>query len=237
MLREQIARGTLVAGAMLPSEDVLCEQYGVSKITIRRAIADLRAQGLLTSRQGRGTSVASSLPEQAAPQGLLESLSRTAQETEAVILGVGLGTPPPTIARQLGLTPEQPAIYADRLRLRIGTPVMVTKSWVPEEIGKGITAEELSKRALFDLLMARGVRFGRVVQEITAVIASPRYADHLVTEVGSPLVRLSRLLFDQNGTPVQHLTVHLRPDRSRIMMDIRPDAMNTLSAGTVVHDE
>ena len=113
---------------------------------------------------------------------------------------------------------------------------MLTDAWVPENIGRGITVSALKKRALYEILMDQGVKFGRVLQQISAEPADPAKATLLKCEVSSPLIRLTRLLHDRKGRPVQHLTVHLSPQRSSILMDIDGDAIDTLGGGHVVHD-
>ena len=117
-----------------------------------------------------------------------------------------------------------------------GVPLMVTEAWVPEHVGRHVTAAALKKRALFEILMAEGVKFGRVVQEVTAVAADPHYAGLLQTDVATPLLRMTRLLYDTADQPIQHLTIHVSSQRSRILMDVPADAINTLSAGHITHD-
>jgi GntR family transcriptional regulator len=84
--------------------------------------------------------------------------------------------------------------------------------------------------------MAQGVEFGRVVQEISAVVADPGRAQALKTDVGSPLLKLVRVMHGRDEQPVEYLHVYLCPDRSRILMDIDAADVNTLVAGQVVHD-
>jgi GntR family transcriptional regulator len=127
-------------------------------------------------------------------------------------------------------------MHAERLRSKDGVPVMVTESWVPAEMGRAVTEELLLAQPLYKILMEQGVKFDRVIQEITAVLANPIYAGLLQTEIGAPLVKVSRLLYDQNRRPVQHLTVHISPYRSRMVMDISVDAVNSLSAGEIMHN-
>ena len=61
VLRDQISQGLFADGA-LPGEEALCERFGVSRVTVRRALADLAAQGLVERRHGKGTFVAPNLP-------------------------------------------------------------------------------------------------------------------------------------------------------------------------------
>jgi GntR family transcriptional regulator len=113
---------------------------------------------------------------------------------------------------------------------------MFTEAWVPGSVGNRITPAAMRKRALYEIMQDLGVLFGRIVQEITAQTASPDVASHLQVEVGSPLIKLVRLMHDSDSRPVQHLTSLLPPERSRILMDIPGDKINTLDAGRIVHD-
>ena len=178
ILRDQILRGLHPPGAAIPNEEALGEEFGVSRITVRRAVADLEAAGLLVKRHGRGTFVSSALPpaRPSATLGLLDSLRKSATETQAEVLRIETAHPPADIARQLDLVAGTPAVHALRLRRRDGTPVMVTEAWVPEAVGRNITRRDLQKRALYEILISQGIRFGRIVQEITAVAASPFFA-------------------------------------------------------------
>ena len=238
LLRDQIMQGAYPPGGMIPNEEALCEQFGVSRITVRRAVADLETRGLLKKRHGRGTFVSADLPPSRAQAtlGLVESLRRAATETSAEVLKVERAAPPPELAKQLGLEPDAIAVHAMRLRRKGATQVAVTDAWVTEAAGRGVTARALKKQALYEILIAQGVRFGRVVQEITAVASSPFHASLLNVDVGSPLIKLTRLLYDTNRVPVQHLTVHISPERSRVLMDVSIDAVNTLAAGSIFHD-
>ena len=83
--------------------------------------------------------------------------------------------------------------------------------------------------------MDPGVEFGQMAQQISAEAADPAKATLLKCEVSSALIRMPRLLHDDKGRPVRHLTAHLPPQRRRILMDIPGDAIDTLSAGHVVH--
>lgn len=238
ILRDQILRGVYGPGSAIPNEEALCAEFGVSRITVRRAVADLEISGLLAKRHGRGTFVSEQLPppRPSATLGLLESLCKVASETEVEVLKVETVEPPVDIARQLDLVPGVAAVHAVRLRRRAGTSVMVTEAWVPEAVGRGVTRRELQKKALYEILIAQGVRFGRVVQEITAVAATPFYAEQLGAELASPLIKMMRLLYDTRRRPVQHLTIHFSPERSRLLMDVPIDTVNTLASGSIFHD-
>jgi GntR family transcriptional regulator len=238
VLRDQIIRGVLVAGAALPKEETLCEQFAVSRITVRRALADLAAQGLVQRRHGLGTFVLRDAPQlrQNATLGFLDGLRKMADETRVQVIGFETIVPPADVATLLQLPTGEAAIHALRLRSTQDTPLMLIDAWIPAWLGKRVTRAALEKKAMYELLMSHGIKFGRVIQEIGAEAASPENAALLRTETGAPLLRLVRLLHDEAARPIQYLLVHLLPERSRILMDIQAQSINTLVAGHVVHD-
>lgn len=237
VLRDEISRGVYESTRALPSEEDLCARFGVSRITVRRALTDLSAIGLVERRAGRGTFVTGELQHvRSAPTlSLMDSLRAVASETDVQVLHVERAAPFQDIASMLQLAPGEPALHVFRLRSSGGVPIMFTESWVPGAVGKRITAAAMRKRALYDLMQDFGVEFGRVIQEITAQTATPEVAAHLQVELSAPLIKLVRLMHDQNARPVQHLTA-LLPGRCRILMDIPGDKINTLDAGRIVHD-
>lgn len=238
VLRDQISTGVYMPGGVLPKEEALCERYGVSRITVRRALADLAAQGFVERRQGLGTFVRSDAPQprERPTLSLVAGLRQTVDETQVTVLNVGQADAPPEIARSLQLGDPPRAVHALRLRSIGVMPVLLTDAWVPLDLGRRMTAAALRKSALFELLQAQGVVLGRVVQEITAVVADTEHARHLQTEPGSPLLKVVRVMHGTDARPVACVTAYLCPERSRLLMDIAPEAVDTLSAGRVVHD-
>lgn len=238
VLRDEIMRGTYPSG-ILPKEEALCERFGVSRITVRRALADLATQGLVERRHGKGTYILEDrLPmTRARPSlSLVDSLRLAATDTQVQVLNVEQAEAPPDVAAMLQLSPHEKAVHALRLRSIDGTPVMLTDAWVPARLGKQVTAASLRKHALYEILLAQGVKFGRVVQEITVEVSDPESAWLMRMEIGMPVLKVVRVIHDPEARPVQYIAVIMVPDRSRILMDIPGDTVNTLSAGQFVHE-
>ncbi|GAA5237085.1 GntR family transcriptional regulator [Verticiella sediminum] len=238
VLRDEIARGVYAGAGALPKEEDLCERFDVSRITVRRALADLAALGLVERRHGRGTFITGGPPRVRPTPSLsfLDSLREVASETEVSVVSAERVAPPSDMAALMQLAADEPALHVFRVRTAGGVPIMYTEAWVPGEVGKRITTAAMRKRPLYELMQDLGAVFGRVVQEITAQAATPDAAEHLQVEMGTPLIKLVRLIHDRDARPVQHLTSLLPPDRSRILMDIPGDKINTLDAGHIVHD-
>ncbi|RZL93530.1 MAG: GntR family transcriptional regulator [Variovorax sp.] len=238
VLRDEISRGLFPDGA-LPNEEALCERFGVSRITVRRALADLATQGVVERRHGRGTFVLG-VPAQLRPApslSVIDSLRKTATETVVQVIEVVQALPPRDVGLLLQLPIGEKAMHALRLRInRKGEPAMLTDAWVPADIGKRATEAALKKKALYEILMAQGVQFGRVVQEISATVGDPQRAGLLRTDVGGPILKLVRLMHDLDERPVLHLTAYMAADRASILMEIAGASVNTLTAGQIVLD-
>lgn len=238
VLRDQILRGTYAPGAALPAEEELGAHFGVSRITVRRALGDLKQQGLVDRFAGRGTFVSAQLPKSApfARQSLLEALQQVGRDTQVQVLAVRTALPPTQVALQMHLRSDEPAVYTARLRQIGATPLMVLEAWVPQHLGLGLTAELLTQQPLYALLMAQGLTFTRFVDEVTAITADPELACLLATELGMPLLRITRMVYDQQDRPVEHVTVHLNPQRSRILLNVPTDSSQASLMSRIVHD-
>jgi GntR family transcriptional regulator len=238
VLRDGIIQGNYPPGTALPKEESLVKLFGVARATVRRALADLENEGLVKRRHGRGTFVRGDLTDNTGGTTLsfIDDLRHTAQTTDVRVLAVETAAPPPWVSSVLQIPHSGVAVHARRLRVTGNTPLMLTEAWLPAAFGHGITAAALKKRPMYEILLDQGVEFGRVVQQISAEAADPVKASLLKCEVSSALIRMSRLVHDRKGRPVQHLTVHLVPQRSQILMEIPSDAIDTLSAGHIVHD-
>jgi GntR family transcriptional regulator len=237
VVRDKILSGEWPAGSAIPAEEALREQFGVSRVTVRRALADLAANGLVERRHGLGTFVAhrAAAPRPDPTQSLLDGLAKSAAETQVEVIEVRRVPAPPLVAKLLKIAANEQAHHSLRLR-RIGTvPVMLTDVWVPGDLGHKITAAALKKRAMYELLQSQGVTFGRVIQTTSATAADPRRARMLEVEIGAPLITLTRLIHDLSERPVQYITAYLSPERSRVVSEIPGEQMNTLAGGQFFH--
>jgi GntR family transcriptional regulator len=239
VLRDRIVSGAWRPDTALPTEEALCEQFGVSRITVRRALADLAEQGFVESRRGVGTFVQAGTrtPREHASLEYVDHLRKSVAATKVTVLGVERAVPPREVAAFLGIEETgAEAVHVRRLRTLDGDPVMLTEAWVPLDLGRRVTPAALRRRALYEIVQAQGVTLGRVVQELTAVAAGPEPARHLGTEPGAPLLRLVRLMYGRDARPVEHLGVWLDPARSRILTELHLTDVDTLRTGRVVHD-
>ncbi|WP_269800281.1 GntR family transcriptional regulator [Mycobacteroides franklinii] len=233
VLHDEISRGTIQPGDALPTEQSLCEQFGVSRITVRRALADLAEEGLIERRQGVGSFVREDLPTKSRPVGShLDGLRQAQFETAVEVIDLGLRTAPPPIGEALGPGEKLHVVRLRRER-RTHEPLMITEAWLPPELADRITPAALRESALYDLLGQTGLELGRIDSELTAELAGPVNARLLEVPVSSALIRINRLAYS-GGTPHHYLTITLTPTRSRVLLNHA--ATDSPQAVAIAHD-
>jgi GntR family transcriptional regulator len=237
VLHDEIDRGVIAPGEALPTEQTLCDQFGVSRITVRRALADLAEQGYIERRQGVGSFVrehAASEPVSAG-RSYMDGLRQTQFETEVDVVELGTRRPPRPIAAALGSSGELLHIVRVRRQRRTGEPLIVTDAWLPADLADTLTESALRRAALYELLSDAGIKVDRVQHEIAAEIAGPRNAHLLDTAIGAALLRMNRVAF-VDGAPHHYLSVLLSPNRSRVVMSQSGAELETGDGMAITHD-
>lgn len=221
-LRDRIMNGHTPGEALLPSEQALAVQHGVSRVTVRRALAELEKEGLIDRRHGAGTFAVYGEPTPivADLSNVLANIVAMGQKTAVQLLSFSYREPPETITAALKLLPGTKTQFSVRIRLIDGQPFAHLTTDVPESIGVTYTEADLATRPLLALLERSGVKIERATQDLTAVLASPEVAAALDVDVSSALVRLQRTVFAPDGSGVEHLVMLYRPDRYALRMDM-----------------
>ncbi len=236
VLHDEIDRGAVAPGEALPTEQTLCDQFGVSRITVRRALADLAEQGYIERRHGVGSFVREHSPADLPAGGsYLEGLRQTQFETEVDVVELGTRRPPRAIAEALEASGELLQVVRVRRQRRTGEPLMVTEAWLPAELAGALTEPALRRAPLYELLADAGIVVDRIRHEITAEIAGPRNAHLLDTPIGAALLRVNRLAF-VGDAPHHHLSVLLSPNRSRVLLSQTADELQMADGLTIAHD-
>lgn len=237
VLHDEIARGAMAPGEALPTEQALCDQFGVSRITVRRALADLAEQGYIERRQGVGSFVRRRARSDEVPPGgsYMDGLRQAQFQTSIDVVEHDLRTPPSSIGDALGVTAELLHILRVRRERRTHEPLMVTEAWLPTDLADTLSSAALRRKPLYELLSTAGVVVDRMQHEITAEIAGPRNATLLNTSIGSALLRVNRLAFVA-GAPHHYVSILLSPNRSRVLMSQTADELQTGDGLAIAHD-
>lgn len=231
LLREKISSGFYRQGDQLPTEDELIAEYGISRITVRQALATLASEGLIERRQGRGTFIAErhGLTSQFEGQfegvinltGSLDELIAMGQKTPVKVLDINLIKADAQAAELLGLQPGDPVSRIERLRLLDGKPYGLLVNYFPAEIGVRLTTEDLSEGSVLEQLETKiGIRLHKGIQQITAALADPYVAGRLEIPVGSALLSIENTIYGAEEKPVEYVRVLYRSDlyRYRVLL-------------------
>jgi GntR family transcriptional regulator len=240
VLHDEIDRGVIAPGDALPTEQTLCRQFGVSRITVRRALADLAERGYIERRHGVGSFVRQHGPADVsdvlgAGRSYMEGLRQTQFETEADVVELVTRRPPRAIAEALEASGELLHIVRVRRQRRTGEPLIVSDAWLPQELADVLTEPALRRAPLYELLSDAGIVVDRVRHEITAEIAGPRNAHLLDTAIGAALLRVNRLAV-VGDAPHHHVSVLLSPGRSRLLLSQSAEELEMADGLTIAHD-
>ncbi len=215
-LEEELANGALDAGDRLPAERELCRQLRVSRVTIRRALAELRSRGLIESAGSRGwfvaarsvgeTNVLVSFSDMARARGLRPS-SRVLEAA----------TRPSTLheAEQLSLAPGAPLFQLRRLRFLDAVALGLEVTRIPVAIAPALADTDFSQTSLYDQLRAAGVIPTRADYDVQAVAADSDQVELLGVARGAPLLCTQAVTFDQSARPIELSRSLFRGDRYR----------------------
>ena len=205
-LTERIVDGGEAAGRLLPSEASLSEEFAVSRVTVRRALEQLRDNGLIDSRQGLGWFVAGAPVRQ--PLGELDTVEQQLAATGAIstrqILDFAFIDAPARVAAVLG---EERVLEVRRLNLADGEPFARVTVWCPEGLGSRFSRRDVEARPFYEIL---GVKVGGAEQTIGAAAASDVDAALLGVPPGSPVLVCERTTRRDDGSAVL-MSEHVYP--------------------------
>ena len=193
-------------GHVLPSESELSAEFGVSRVTVRRALEMLRDEGVLASRQGFGWYVATAPVQQR-----LGSLATIEQQIEEVgstaerqILEFAFVDAPPHVRDRLH---TDHVLRVKRRNLADGAPFAVVTVWCPAELGQHLSRRDVERKPFYELL---GVALRGATQTIGAAAATDDDARLLEIPVDSPVLRCERITTTETGEPVL-MSEHIFP--------------------------
>jgi GntR family transcriptional regulator len=213
-LREQIRGGELAPGSPLPSEARLMDRFGVSRGTVRHALAALRAEGLIMVSRGRVPIVRRA--------GLVQnfdtlvSFSRWAVQMGRVpsarTLALTRRPADAETAEQLELEPGTTVYSYTRLRMMDGEPVLVERPSFVESAGRLLLDCDLDHCSVYEQLAERGVQLVEARQTISAIAAGARDRQQRRVPRRAPLLAVRRRAFTADGAVVEWSHDHYRAD-------------------------
>ncbi|MFD0312901.1 GntR family transcriptional regulator [Streptomyces flavalbus] len=206
-------------GDAIPSERALCAQLGVSRPTLRAAVDELVAAGLLVREHGRGMFVAAEkITQELAPDAHAFSLPRASGAWTSRLLEFRTLPAGARVGRKLRISPAAEIRYVARLRLVDGSPIAIEHLHVPAALLPDLTSAEFEQGDLYEHLQDRhGVQVSEAVQSIEPTVVTRAEADLLDVPELSPALLFERLTSDTHDRPVEYVHSLYRGDRYRIV--------------------
>src|SRR5712671_2278405 len=207
VLASEITDGDLKVGDQLPTEDSLISRFGVSRITVRRAIQNLVSRGLVEIHRGKGTFVAAPkiTHELTELSGFVEDMHALGRKPTARVIGKEIVAANATVASQLALTKGERVVRIRRVRLADGIPLSFDETYLPLEVGKKIITDNQKVEPIFSLLE----------RKYDGPLIEPEVAAALKVKRRSPIFRIERTSYSTGGRPVDYERLHYRGDLVR----------------------
>lgn len=214
-LREDIRSGIYQAGQRIPSEDELAAQHGVSRMTARQGISDLIDEGILYRRHGVGTFVTQVHIDRDHTHlsNFFEGAREKGIDPSTVILKAEIVPARLKVAKALALQEGEPVNHIVTLRQANGEPVTVHDAFVPYKLFPTLTTWDLNGRHLWELIETFGFRVKRADQRLEAREADDWLAGLLEIDAGAPILFKERIIYADDGTPVEFTYCFNRGDR------------------------
>lgn len=220
-LRRRLAGGEFTD--VFPGELAIAEEYRVSRHTVRQALAELRAEGVVTAAKGRSPRVAPPIRQ---PLGTLYSLfaaveaAGVPQRSVVHVLDVRADG---VVAARLGLEESSPLVHLERLRLAGDEPLAVDRAWLPADLATPLLDVDFTRTALYTEYADRcGVRLTSGTEHLRAVIPTRGERSLLGLDESPPLVAAFAIdrLGRANGRPVEWRHTVVRGDRFSVTADL-----------------
>jgi len=226
VLREAILNGTIAFDAQMPTEQQLAATFDVSRITAKRAMDELAAEGLIARFRGKGSHVTyqyTPQPVRAPLVGMLENLVEMGKHSIVRVVSVEQVVPPADIRERLGLGDTDTVHKLVRVRSNEeGEPFAYYVSWTVG-ISKGFTKKVLEKTPRLDVIRDNGIKLTKVEQVLSAESAKGHIADELGVDPGAALLSIRRQSHNAEGVVVDVLDCLYNPNRFQYAMVLSVD--------------
>jgi GntR family transcriptional regulator len=210
---------TMPPGTPVPPERTLASEFDTSRTTVRQALQELVVEGRLERIQGKGTFVAKPKVSQALQlTSYTEDMRAQGLEPTSQLLDIGYVTADERLAELLGIPSGGRVLRIERLRLASGEPMAIETTHLSQKRFPALRRSLVKYTSLYTALAeVYDVHLAEAEETIETSLATPREAALLGTDVGLPMLMLSRHSRDTEGEPVEWVRSVYRGDRYKFV--------------------
>lgn len=219
IVRDAILQRRVAVGSTLPTENDLVRQFRVSRITVRQALQELEAEGLIRRQRAKGTVVLNDRADGGANWAFdsLQDIVAFGERTTVRILSFKERVPPPDVRQIFGVSPAAalPCVHGTRLLRK--EPISEFRFWLTPRAAGRITADDLKQPTLFSVLATRlGVQLTEARQTVWSELAGADVAPTLRIRRSDPILAIQRVYVADGQIPVEVAISRFRADRYRL---------------------
>lgn len=224
VIQGAIEDGTLLPGEMLPPEMAFCDEFGISRATIRQALSELMQEGYLDRQRGKGTFV--TVPKiDARFLNKLESFSEEMRQKGLTpstrVLTLSLLEGASHINQKLGLDDAEKLIYLERLRCTDGEPIVYLETYLPHRLFAPLLSYDFEAHSLYDLMeQICGLRLTHVTRRIEAVNATPEESMLLQVGKDAALCLVKTTGYTAENVAIEYSVARYRGDRNEFSVEL-----------------
>ena len=218
-LRDDIQKGVYQPGQQLALEKEMCQQFAVSRITIKRAVDELVKQGLVVKRRGSGTFVKTMEGEDVkelsmANQFLGFAATFAGKEVGTKVLRFDIDHPTAQVAEKLHIAPDDFVYQIERVRSIAGEPIVIEYTQMPIQLIPGIKMGVLETSIYHYIEHDLGLKIQSAHRAVRATMPTEREREELQITGTLPILEVSQVAFLDDGRPFEYSVSHHRSDKS-----------------------
>jgi GntR family transcriptional regulator len=208
---------------ILPSENELVEEFGVTRVTVRNSIKKLKDEGRIRTEKGKGSYVNS--PKIIQNLDKIYSLGRDFNEEghklDSIILEVYTECCNETIRKNLGLKPDEQVVVIKLVRKLDNVPVVGQTSYLPMKVIPGFSISELNKCSVYTVLEDKyKIQLLKAIEYLDPIVADEYYSKLLEVDIDTPLFLTERITYTEGDRPVEFRRCVIRSDKFRFSVEL-----------------
>lgn len=227
-IRRRIHENVYPPKSLIPDQNTLAKEFGVSRMTIKKALDGLATEGLIYKQSGLGTYVLGDVSVHASdsPAERFDGLTQQegAGHVTSKVIAFDVSLPSAKIQQKLDLAADEPVYVIDRLRLVDGVPRVLEHTLFPLKLVPGLT-HEILLGSIYDYLHhTLNLKFGGALRRINARLADDFDVTHLQATLGEPVLAVEQVIWLTTGENIEYSISHnLASWRGYTVLDINSD--------------